>query len=123
MANGFSEQEMTEWKSFWKSLFKMAKDRSIETYLINWNIVVSEEFARAYGASVHNDRSDLVKSYTRESITQVINEYEDLTGLGVTLADWMGNWGDDLMTSAEREDWIEDTFVTGMKNADRKIAF
>jgi hypothetical protein len=123
LANDFNDREMSEWRSFWKSLFKMAKDRAIETYLVNWNIVVSEEFAEAYGAKVHDDRSDLVKTYTRESITQVINEYEDLTGLGVTLADWMGNWGDDLMTSTQREDWIQETFVEGMKNADRKIKF
>ena len=65
----------------------------------------------------------MVKKYTKESITQLINEYENLTGLGVTLADWMGNWGDVKMTPTEREDWIEETFVEGMKNADRKIKF
>jgi hypothetical protein len=64
-----------------------------------------------------------VKNYTRESVTQVINEYPDLTGLGVTLADWMGNWGKNLMTPKQREDWIEATFVEGMKQADRKIKF
>ncbi len=108
---------------FWKSLFKMAKDRGIETYLVNWNIVVSEAFANHYGATIHDDRSELVKKYTRESVTQLINEYEDLSGLGVTLADWMGNWGDDKMTPVEREKWIEDTFVEGIKKADRKVKF
>ncbi|NND35110.1 MAG: hypothetical protein HKN76_21165 [Saprospiraceae bacterium] len=123
LANDFSDQEMQEWRSFWTSLFKMAKDRGIETYLVNWNIVVSQEFAESYGAQIHDDRSELVKKYTRESVTQTINEYEDLTGLGVTLADWMGNWGDSLMTSAEREKWIEETFVAGMQDANRKIKF
>ncbi len=122
-ATSFNDQELNEWKTFWKALFKMAKDRGIETYLVNWNIVVSPEFAIAYGAKEHDDRSELVKTYTKESVTQLINEYEDLTGLGVTLADWMGNWGDDKMTPKAREDWIEDTFVEGMKNADRKIKF
>ena len=122
-ATPFDDDELNEWKTFWKKLFKMAKDRGIETYLVNWNIVVSPEFAENYGAKVHNDRSELVKKYTKESITQLINEYENLTGLGVTLADWMGNWGDVKMTPTEREDWIEETFVEGMKNADRKIKF
>ncbi len=122
-ATPFSNEELSEWKVFWKSLFKMAKDRGIETYLVNWNIVVSTEFAEAYGAKEHFDRSELVKKYTRESVTQVINEYENLTGLGVTLADWMGNWGEEKMTPTEREDWIEDTFVKGMAQADRKIKF
>ncbi len=122
-ATPFSDEELQEWKTFWKALFKMAKDRGIETYLVNWNIVVSPEFAEAYGAKEYFDRSDLVKKYTKESVTQVINEYENLTGLGVTLADWMGNWGDEKMTPTEREDWIEETFVEGMNEADRKIKF
>jgi len=122
-ATPFSDEELKEWKTFWKALFKMAGDRGIETYLVNWNIVVSPEFAGAYGAKEYFDRSDLVKKYTKESVTQLINEYENLTGLGVTLADWMGNWGENKTTSTEREDWIEETFVAGMKEADRKIKF
>jgi hypothetical protein len=123
MATPFNDRELNEWKTFWKSLFKMAKNRGIETYIVNWNIVVSPEFAKHYGTKIYDDRSDLVKDYTRESVTQLINEYEDLTGLGVTLADWMGNWGDNIMTPAEREDWIESSFIEGMKNAERKIRF
>ncbi len=122
-ATPFNDQELKEWKSFWRTLFEMAKNRGIETYLVNWNIVVSPEFAEAYGADIYDDRSGLVKKYTSESVTQLINEYEDLTGLGVTLADWMGNWGENTMTPAEREAWIEETFVEGMKNADREIKF
>lgn len=122
-ATPLNDQELDEWRTFWQALFKMAKDRGIETYLVNWNIVVSPEFANAYGAKEYDDRSELVRTYTSESVTQLINEYEDLTGLGVTLADWMGNWGDDKMTPTARENWIEDTFVEGMKNADRKIKF
>ncbi len=122
-ATPFNDQELEEWQGFWKSLFAMAKERGIETYLVNWNIVVSPEFAAAYGADLHNDLSDQVKKYTRESVTQLINEYEDLTGLGVTLADWMGNWGEEKMTPVEREQWIRETFVEGMNKADRKIKF
>jgi hypothetical protein len=123
-ATPFNDEELAIWRHFWKELFRMAKERGLETYLVNWNIVVSPQFAEAYGADVHNDRSELVKKYTRESVTQVINEYKDLTGLGVTLADWMGNWGNKgKMTPAEREDWIEDTFVAGMKAANRPVKF
>jgi hypothetical protein len=122
-ATPFSDEELKEWRTFWKALFKMAMDRGIETFLVNWNIVVSPEFAEAYGAKEYFDRSELVKKYTKESVTQLINEYENLTGLGVTLADWMGNWGEEKMTPTEREDWIEETFVAGMKEAERKIKF
>ncbi len=122
-ATPFGDEELNHWRHFWKSLFRMARIRGIETYLVNWNIVVSPQFAEAYGADLHNDLSEEVKKYTRESVTQVINEYEDLTGLGVTLADWMGNWGDRKMTPTQREDWIQETFVEGMKAADRKVKF
>lgn len=122
-ATPFNDEELSEWKTFWKSLFSMAKERGIETYMVNWNIVVSTEFAQNYGAEIHDDRSELVKKYTRESVTQLINEYPDLTGLGVTLADWMGNWGNNQMTPTEREDWIQETFVEGMKLANRDIKF
>ena len=122
-ATGLTDEELIEWQSFYKSLFKMAKERGIETYLVNWNIVVSPEFAKEYGVKEYDDRSDLVKKYTKESVTQLINEYEDLTGLGVTLADWMGNWGNDKMTSLERENWIQETFVDGINEANRKVKF
>jgi hypothetical protein len=122
-ATPFSDSKLRDWKKFWTTLFSMAKDRGIETYLINWNIVVSPEFAEVYGAEEYGDRSTRVKRYTRESVTQLINEYEDLTGLGVTLADWMGNWGEDPMTPKEREKWIEDTFIAGIRDADREVKF
>lgn len=121
-ATPFDKQEMKEWQQFWKALFRMAKQRGIQTFVVNWNIVVSPEFASAYGAEEYNDRSELVKRYTRESVTQLINEYEDLTGLGVTLADWMGTF-DGKMSPQEREAWIEDTFVAGMKAANRPVKF
>jgi hypothetical protein len=96
----------------------MAKERGIETYIVNWNIVVSPEFAKAYGVEERNDTSETVRRYTRQCVTQVIDEYDDLTGLGVTLADWMNR-----MTPKEREDWIEETFVAGMKRARRPVKF
>jgi len=122
LANSFSDSEMEEWRGFWNSLFKMAKERGIQTFIVNWNIAVSPEFAKAYGASEYNDLSELVKKYTKESVTQAINEYPDLTGIGVTLADWMGTF-DDKMNPQQREDWIEETFVPGMKEAKRPVKF
>ncbi len=113
-----SDKELADWRSFWRSLFRMAKERGIETYIVNWNIVVSPEFASEYGAKEYEDTSPLVRRYMRECITQVIDEYEDLTGLGVTLADWM-----DGLKPKEAEDFVEETFVAGMKNAKRPVKF
>ncbi|SKB30359.1 hypothetical protein SAMN05660226_00619 [Parapedobacter luteus] len=121
-ATPFSDDELADWKQFWTALFRMAKDRGIQTFVVNWNIVVSPEFAEAYGASEYNDRSPMVAAYTRESVRQLIDEYPDLTGIGVTLADWMGNFPD-AMSPQEREDWIASTFVQGMKEASRPVKF
>jgi len=117
-ACSFSDKELAQWQRFWRRLFNMAKERGIETYVVNWNIVVSPEFAKAQGVKERNDISDIVQDYTRQCVTQLIDEYEDLTGLGVTLADWMSK-----MTPKEREDWIQETFVAGMKQAKRTVKF
>ncbi len=125
-ANNFSPQEMAEWKHFWTSLFRMAKDRGIEPFIVNWNIAVSPEFAQKYGVQERNDTSAIVKRYTREVVTQVINEYPDLAGIGITLADWMSNFKSEgsklpAMTPKDREDWIEETDVAGIKAAKRPV--
>jgi hypothetical protein len=127
-ANSFTEKEMASWKKFWTSLFRMAKDRGIETFIVNWNIAVSPEFAAAYGVNERNDTSSIVKKYTREVVTQIINEYPDLSGIGVTLADWMSNFRSTNsplpeMTAKDREDWIEETVVGGIKAANREVKF
>lgn len=114
----FSDKELAQWQRFWRRLFSMAKERGIETYIVNWNIVVPPEFAKAHELKERNDRSEIVREYTRQCVTQVINEYDELTGLGVTLADWMNN-----MTPREREDWIQETFIKGMKQAKRPAKF
>lgn len=127
-ANSFDAEEMKSWKEFWTTLFKMAKDRGIETYIVNWNIAVSPEFAAAYGVMERNDTSSIVKRYTREVVTQVINEYPDLSGIGITLADWMSNFrGSNStlpeMTALDRENWIEETVIAGIKAAKREVKF
>jgi hypothetical protein len=127
-ANAFSAKEMADWKHFWTSLLRMAKERGIEPYIVNWNIAVSPEFAKRYGVQERNDTSAIVKRYTREVVTQVINEYPDLAGIGITLADWMSNFkaaGSTLpdMTPKDREDWLEETIVAGIKAAKRPVKF
>lgn len=125
-ANDFSESEMAEWKSFWTELFRMCRDRSIEPFIVNWNIAVSPEFAKHYGVMERNDTSLIVRQYTREVVTQVIDEYPDLAGIGITLADWMSNFrqpGSNLpeMTPRQREDWIAETVIAGIKAASRPV--
>src|SRR5690606_2633683 len=51
---------------------------------------------------------------TRESVTQLLNEYPDLTGMGLTLGEGMGG-----MTPFEREQWMQETIIAGMQQANR----
>ena len=127
-ASRFSAHEMAGWKHFWTSLFKMAKDRGIETFIVNWNIAVSPEFAEQYNVKERNDTSAIVRRYTREVVTQVINEYPDLSGIGITLADWMSNFRSPHsslpeMSPKDREDWVEETVVAGIREAQRPVKF
>lgn len=114
----FTDREMEDWKAFWKNLFRMAKDRGIDVFIVNWNIVVPKSFAEKHNVPELNDTSQVTLDYTRESVLAVINEYKELGGIGVTLADWMNN-----MTAAQREDWIADTFVEAINQAKRKTKF
>ncbi|WP_373520443.1 glycoside hydrolase family 20 zincin-like fold domain-containing protein [Aquiflexum sp.] len=122
-ASPFSPKEMEEWKNLHKSIFKMAKERAIETYIIPFNIFVSHEFANAHNLAQKNvyphyyvpgDTSEIVKRYTRESITQVLQEYPELTGFGLTLGEGMAG-----MTPQQREDWMFETYIEGMRLAGR----
>lgn len=126
-ATSFTDVEMLSWKHFWTKLFDMAHERGIETYLINWNTFVSPSFAASNKLMNYNarpshfgvgDTAKIIETYTKEIITQVINEYPGLDGLGITLGERMGG-----QNPHERRDWLDRTIFAAMKEADRKIKF
>ncbi|MEJ2543192.1 MAG: glycoside hydrolase family 20 zincin-like fold domain-containing protein, partial [Calditrichaceae bacterium] len=123
-ASPWTDEEMDKWKSLFHGIFKLAKERGIDTYIMPFNIFVTPEFAKAHNVAMHNldhhhfvegDTSEIIKRYTRECVTQMLNEYPDLTGIGLTLGEGMGG-----MTPQQRENWISDTIIEGMRLADRK---
>ncbi|MBN2013185.1 hypothetical protein JW960_27890 [candidate division KSB1 bacterium] len=127
----FSDDELKQWQHFWHSLFGMAKDRGIKTYMINWNIFVSPEFAQAHNVADYclpemlgkgyygkGDYSPIIQKYTRESMTQLINEYPELTGFGVSQNERMQGVDEQIW-----QDWIVDTYFDAMDSADHKIEF
>lgn len=123
-ASSLNDSELLEHKKFWTALFSMAKERGIQTYIVNWNIFVSREFAEAHKLPNYNSigsfwgdgyNSPLIEDYTRECVKQVINEYPNLTGIGLTLGERMGG-----MTNVERRDWADRTIIQGMRMANRK---
>ncbi len=125
----FNDAEMAEWKHLWSSIFAMAKERGIDTYLLNWNIFVSPEFSLAHNVAPwsvnlshiggkEDFTNDLVTRYTKEVVTQLLDEYPDLTGLGITLGERMGG-----MTPEERRGWLDQTFFAGIAEAKRSTKF
>ncbi len=124
-ANPFSDRELAEWKALHREIFRLAKERGIDTYLLPWNIFVSKEFARAHNVGNVNvypyyntkgDRSEVIKRYVRESVAQVLEEYPDLTGMGIVLGEGMGG-----MSIAEKVAWMNETYLAAMRNAKRPI--
>lgn len=126
-ARSIPEAELQEFRALWTKLFAMARERGIETYLINWNIFVSPGFARAHQIAEYScdwsffgkaETSPLLEAYTRECVQQVIDEYPDLTGLGITQGERMGG-----MTPAERRAWVDRAIVPGIQAAKRPSKF
>lgn len=100
-ATPFNDQQLAEWQSLFRAIFRMANERAIDTYLIPFNIFTSPEFSKAYNVNpklnnldhhhfIDGDTSEIVKRYTRECVTQVLQEYPELTGFGLTLGEAMG---------------------------------
>ena len=124
-ASPFSDEEMEEWQNLHREIFRMADERAIDTYIIPFNIFVSPEFSQAHNVAQKNiypnyyvpgDTSEIVKRYTRESITQIFQEYPTLTGIGLTLGEGMAE-----MTPQQREDWIYETYIEGMRQVGRDL--
>jgi hypothetical protein len=122
-ASPFTNAQLKEWQNLFHGIFRMAKERAIDIYIVPFNIFVSPEFSKAHNMDnlqhdffVKGDTSELVKRYTRECVTQMLQEYPEITGMGLTLGEGMGG-----MSPQEREDWTNQTIIRGMRLAGRKL--
>jgi hypothetical protein len=124
-ASPWSEPEFREWQHLYREIFRMAKERGLDTYIVFWSIFVSREFSQHYGAAKENfyphyyvpgDTSEVVRRYIRESVTQVLQEYPDLDGIGVSHGEGMAN-----MTPLQRQQWVDDVLIAGMLDAKRPV--
>lgn len=123
-ASPWSDEEFAEWQHLYQEIFRMAKERALDTYIVHWSIFVSKEFAENYDAAkvnyyphyyVPGDTSQIVKKYLRESVKQVLEEYPDLDGVGISHGEGMGG-----MTPLERQQWMDEVLIAGMLDADRE---
>jgi hypothetical protein len=123
-ASPFTDKEMEQWQALFHTIFALAKERSIDTYLVPFNIFVTPQFSKAHNVAMDNlehhffvrgDTSEIIKQYTRESVAQVLQEYPELAGFGLTLGEGMAG-----MTPEQREQWMSETIIEGMRLSGRK---
>ena len=121
----WSEKELEEWQHLYREIFRMAKERGLDTYIVHWNIFVSKEFSEAHNVAKENfyphyyvrgDTSEIVRRYLRESVKQVLEEYPNLDGIGVSHGEGMAG-----MTPLQRQKWMDDVLIAGMLEADRPV--
>ncbi len=124
-ASPWSKDELADWQHLYREIFRMAKERALDTYVVHWNIFVSRAFAEAHDLAkvnfyphyyVPGDTSELVRRYLRESVTQVLQEYPDLDGIGISHGEGMAG-----MTPLQRQQWIDDVLIAGMLEAKRPV--
>jgi hypothetical protein len=124
-ASPWTEAELAEWQRLYRGIFRMAKERGLDTYVVFWSIFVSKELALAHGVAKENyyphyyapgDTSDVVRRYLRESVAQMLREYPDLDGIGVSHGEGMAG-----MTPGQRQQWVDEVLVAGALDAGRPV--
>ena len=122
-ASKWTDAEFAEWQRLYRQIFRMAKERGLDTYVVFWSIFVSEEFARAHDVAKQNfyphyyvpgDTSEITRRYLRESVTQMLEEYPNLDGIGVSHGEGMAG-----MTPLERQQFVDEVYVAGALAAKR----
>jgi hypothetical protein len=122
-ASKWSDAEFAQWQRLYRGIFGLAKERGLDTYIVFWSIFVSEEFSKAHGVAKQNfyphyyvpgDTSEITKRYLRESVAQVLAEYPDLDGIGVSHGEGMAG-----MTPLQRQQFVDEVYVQGALDAAR----
>jgi hypothetical protein len=124
-ASPWSDKEMAEWQDLYHEIFRMAKERALDTYIVHWNIFVSKEFSEAHNVAQENfyphyyvkgDTSEIVRCYLRERVKQVLQEYPNLDGIGISHGEGMAG-----MTPLQRQKWVDDVLIAGILEAGRPV--
>jgi hypothetical protein len=123
-ASRWTDAEFARWQHLYREIFRMAKERGLDTYVVFWSIFVSEEFAKAHDVAKQNfyphyyvpgDTSEVTKRYLRESVTQMLEEYPDLDGIGVSHGEGMAE-----MTPLQRQQFVDEVYIAGALAAKRQ---
>lgn len=141
----YTDTELERYKELYKYIFRYAKDRGIDVYLITWNIRLTPFVAEGLGLppelgnmedrynviydecnGISNNTSEfdairqyseIIKDYFRECIKMLIMTYRDLTGIGTTCSEEM------VGDTEERHQWVVETYLKAVSEARRDIVF
>jgi hypothetical protein len=124
-ASPWTDKEFAAWQKLFRGIFRMARERGLDTYIVHWSIFVSKELAAAHDVAEKNfypyyyvtgDTTELVRRYIRESVKQVLEEYPNLDGFGISHGEGMAG-----MAPLERQQWMDDVIIAGMLEVDRPV--
>ena len=99
----------------WTMILRLARERGISTYLVNWNIHLPPAFATHHKLKPDGEDAPVVRQYMRYCVAETLKTYPDLTGIGACAGERMPSDDYDW-----REQWIKDTFVAGIADSGRK---
>ena len=102
---------MEEKIEYWRSVLRRAADRSIDVYLITWNVCV-DGTARKYGITAAQDNETTIE-YLRASVRELVLTYPELSGIGTTAGEAMEDRDDEF----DREPWLWSTYGRGVLDA------
>jgi hypothetical protein len=124
-ASPWTAAQLAEWQHLYHEIFRMAKERGLDTYIVFWTIFVSQKFAESHGVAKENfyphyygsgDTSEVVRKYLRASVKQTLQEYPELDGMAISQGEGMGG-----MTPLQRQQWVDDVLIAGMLDAKRPV--
>ncbi|MDR1263560.1 MAG: hypothetical protein LBK46_08745, partial [Oscillospiraceae bacterium] len=124
LACPMSDEELNEWRAFWTGLFARCRQRCIRPFVMSMNTFVSAAYVEHYDAEANGDSihwgmaytTREIERYLRESITQIIEEYPDLAGIGTSLGEHMDGW-----TPEEREAYCDRVYHEAIRTACRPV--
>ncbi|MDR1536585.1 MAG: glycoside hydrolase family 20 zincin-like fold domain-containing protein [Clostridiales bacterium] len=130
LATKLSDSELEKSKELYKFIFRHAKMRGIETYIITWNLRISNDIAKGLGlpaeiGSMNHDRKsiklrqqqEIIKDYFREAVKTLVLTYPELTGIGTSNSEELDG------SARQREQWVADTYLAALKELNCSIPF
>ena len=123
-ASKWTDAEFAEWQHLYREIFRMAKERGLDTYVVFWSIFVSEEFAKAHGVAKQNFYPHYYVTATprtsrnatcAKASRRCSRNIPDLDGIGVSHGEGMAG-----MTPLQRQQFVDEVYVAGALDAKRK---